>query len=496
MNPSAGESWRVTFIVGGCPNGATESMPSSRKSAVRSGVVTGLSNLAISGSAAVAAAYLAHEFGRGAETDGFLAAYGIYLVLVLGAQAFRLVAVPDLTRAAAEERLPAEARAYGLAFLIVAVPLSVLAAVLAHPIGEAITGSLPERSADVAAEAVVWLVPAAFVQLLAAVAASALAARDSYGIAAAAYGLGAAVGVGTFVALAHSHGLLALAVRGDVVLRGGVGAAILRRLGRFVQGAALPLALQGLYLIGLRVAADLGEGQVTSLFYAYLLAATLVTATASSLSLISSAPLTRRALDPRSAAEHVVHSSWLSLALIAAAAGVFALVGGRLASFVLGDAYSGDVGRDLGQLVVAFAPWMVVTVAYTVTFPLVFVMERTRYLVGLAVAALVAHVPITIGLREAFGINGIALALAVTTALVLVALTAAVSPRMLALAAAGLGRLAVGVGAVAAASFGVLSLFLGDVPAAAAGLALYAALLAAVRPRGLREAWSYVRALH
>ena len=186
MNPSAGESWRVTFIVGGCPNGATESMPSSRKSAVRSGVVTGLSNLAISGSAAVAAAYLAHEFGRGAETDGFLAAYGIYLVLVLGAQAFRLVAVPDLTRAAAEERLPAEARAYGLAFLIVAVPLSVLAAVLAHPIGEAITGSLPERSADVAAEAVVWLVPAAFVQLLAAVAASALAARDSYGIAAAA----------------------------------------------------------------------------------------------------------------------------------------------------------------------------------------------------------------------------------------------------------------------------------------------------------------------
>jgi hypothetical protein len=490
-------------------------MPSSRKSAVRSGVVTGLSNLAISGSAAVAAAYLAHEFGRGAETDGFLAAYGIYLVLVLGAQAFRLVAVPDLTRAAAEERLPAEARAYALAFLVVAVPVSVAAALLAHPIGEAITGSLPERSADVAAEAVVWLVPAAFVQLLAAVAASALAARDSYVVAAVGYGLGAAVGVATFIALAHSHGLialawglaanaaislglplLALALRGDVVLRGAAGGAVLRRLGRFVQGAAVPLALQGLYLVGLRVAADLGEGQVTSLFYAYLLAATLVTATASSLSLISSAPLTRRALDPRGAAEHVVHSSWLSLALIAAAAGVFALVGGRLASFVLGDAYSGDVGRDLGQLVVAFAPWMVVTVAYTVTFPLVFVMERTRYLVSLAVAALVVHVPITIGLREAFGINGIALALAVTTALVLVALTAAVSPRMLALSAAGLGRLGAGIGAVAAASFGVLSLFLGDVPAAVLGLALYAALLAALRPRGLREAWSYVRALH
>lgn len=490
-------------------------MPRSRKSAVRSGAVTGLSNLAISGSAAVAAAYLAHKFGRGAETDGFLAAYGIYLVLVLGAQAFRLVAVPDLTRAAVEDRLAAEARSYALAFLVVAVPVSVAAALLAHPIGEAITGSLPPRAADVAARAVVWLVPAAFVQLLAAVAASALAARDSYGVAAAGYGLGAAAGLGIFVALADSHGLIALAwglavnsaislglplvvlaAGGDVALRGVGGSAVLRRLGRFVEGAAVPLALQGLYLVALRIAADLGEGQVTSLFYAYLLAATLVTATASSLSLISSAPLTRRALDPRSAAEHVVHSSWLSLALIAAAAGVFALVGGRLVGFVLGDAYSGDVGHDLGRLVVAFAPWMVVTVAYTVTFPLVFVMERRRYLVGLAVAALCVHVPITLGLRAAFGLNGIALALAVTTALVLVALTVAVSPRMLALSAAGLGRLALGVGAVAAASFGVLSVFLGDVPAAAAGLALYAAVLAAVRPRGLREAWSYVRALH
>ena len=490
-------------------------MPSSRKSAVRSGVVTGLSNLAISGSAAVAAAYLAHEFGRGAETDGFLAAYGIYLVLVLGAQAFRLVAVPDLTRAAAEDRLAAEARAYVVAFLVVAVPISVAAALLAHPIGEAITGRLPPRAADVAARAVVWLVPAAFVQLLAAVAASALAARDSYGVAAAGYGLGAAVGVGVFVAFAHSHGLItlvwglaanaaislglplvALATRGDVTLRGTAGGAVLRRLGRFVEGAAVPLALQALYLVSLRAAAGLGQGKVTSLFYAYLLAATLVTATASSLSLISSAPLTRRALDPRSAAEHVVHSSWISLALIAAAAGVFALVGGRLVAFVLGHAYSGDVGREVGRLVVAFAPWMVVTVAYTVTFPLVFVMERRRYLVGLAVAALLVHVPITLGLRAAFGLNGIALALAVTTALVLVALTVAVSPRMLALSAAGLGRLALEVGAVSAGSFGVLSLFLGDVSAAVLGLALYTAVLAAIRPRGLRDAWSYVRALH
>ena len=43
---------------------------------------------------------LAHRFGRTAATDGFLAAYGVYMVLGLAAQSFRLVVVPVLTRAA------------------------------------------------------------------------------------------------------------------------------------------------------------------------------------------------------------------------------------------------------------------------------------------------------------------------------------------------------------------------------------------------------------
>jgi len=48
---------------------------------------------------------LAHRFGRTAATDGFLAAYGVYLVLILAAQAFRMVVVPELTRAAAAGKL-------------------------------------------------------------------------------------------------------------------------------------------------------------------------------------------------------------------------------------------------------------------------------------------------------------------------------------------------------------------------------------------------------
>src|SRR5947209_14376898 len=100
-----------------------------RKSALRSGLLTGLAQVVVALAAAGAGALLAHKFGRSAETDGFLSAYGVYLVLVLAAQAFRMVVVPDLTRAVTEGRLGGEMRAYALAFLGLAVPVSVLVGV-------------------------------------------------------------------------------------------------------------------------------------------------------------------------------------------------------------------------------------------------------------------------------------------------------------------------------------------------------------------------------
>src|SRR6478672_2678731 len=180
-------------------------------SALRSGLLTGLAQIVLAFAAAGAGALLAHKFGRSAQTDGFLGAYGVYLVLVLAAQAFRMVVVPDLTRAAAEGRLGGESRAYAVAFLSLAIPVSLLVALLSGPLGDLITGNLPPASAHVAARALAVLVPAAFVQLLAALAASALAALDSYGTAAAAFALGGIVGLVVFAALADGHGIIALA---------------------------------------------------------------------------------------------------------------------------------------------------------------------------------------------------------------------------------------------------------------------------------------------
>jgi len=250
--------------------------PERGRSAVRSGAFTGLSYVTLSLAAAVAGAFLAHKFGRNRETDGFLAAYGVYLVLVLGAQAFRMVVVPDLTRAEAEGRLGSEFRAYALAFLAVAVPATVLTAAFSHFWGELITGRLPAQSAAVAAQALPWLVPAAFAQLIAALAASALAAKDSYVPAALGFALGGVGGVVFFVLAADSHGLVALAwgltlngaiaiglpmivllMRGNRLrLHRGVPLRLGYRLWRLLYGAAVPIALQGLYVIALRFAAS------------------------------------------------------------------------------------------------------------------------------------------------------------------------------------------------------------------------------------------------
>ena len=485
------------------------------RSALRSGALTGLAQVVLALAAAGAGALLAQKFGRTAETDGFLGAYGVYLVLVFAAQAFRMVVVPDLTRAAAAGRLGGESRAYALAFLCLAIPVSVLVAVFSRPLGDLITGDLPPRAGHVAGRALAILVPAAFGQLLAALAASALAALDSYGTAALGFALGGISGLVAFAALADTLGIVALAwglavnacvaltVPVTALIRKGAFAGsssakvdVLPRLWRLLEGAAVPVALQGCYLLALRFAARLGVGSVTSFSYAYLAASTLVVATAFSLALISSAPLTRRGVDPEEAGRHVVHAGWISLSIVGAAAGVFALVGGRIVQFVLGDAYGGRVGRDLGHLVVYLSPWMVAWVGFAVTFPLVFVAGRRKVLVPLALVGFGVCIPLGLGLRRAWGLPGVAIAVGLATLVIALGLMAGLSRRTLAIAAVGLARLALAVVAASALAFGGLSLLLSPVPAAGLGVAVYALVIFSIRSFGLTDAWAYVRGLH
>jgi hypothetical protein len=480
--------------------------PSARRTILRSGLLTGLSTAAVSASAAVAGIVLAREFGHGVETDGFFAAYAVYLALVLVANALRVVVLPRFERAREAGRLGHELGSWCLALAVPLVPAVVLSLVGSEWIARALTGEPGAR--DAAGELLPWLVPAAAAQVYAGIAASGMAALDDYGTAALGFGAGAVAGLVVIVALAD-RGVAAfgwgLAVNGAIALalplvrllpRVGVGAPdrdVWPRLRDLAEGVALPFALQGLYVIGYRFTTDLGTGRPTTFSYAYLVAALLVAVTATSFALVSSVPLTRERLSADRATRHVVAASWRARAVVAPAAGVFALAGERVARSTLGPAYGGGTGTELGKIVVYLSPWMVVAVAVSVTFPLLFVRGATRRLPLLALLALAVHVLVEWVAREGFGLPGIAVGMAVTTAAVLVALLRLLGS--LAPTLRGLVVAAVVCGGLAALAFAAPRAILDAVPAALVGLALYLTALLAWRPAGLRAAWTYARTL-
>jgi peptidoglycan biosynthesis protein MviN/MurJ (putative lipid II flippase) len=476
--------------------------------ALHSAAVTAAAIVALNGAAAVSAIIFAHHFGRTPQTDGVSLALNVYLVLVLAAGALRVVVLPDLTRAAVEGGWERVATGYAVAlalFTAVLLGLALVGAVL-------VAALVPGGTAHAFALSLPLFTLAGCLQLFAGLAASVLAAFGNYTIAA--YGFMAAGVAGLAVFLATlSAGPIALAL--GLTVNASVAAAVpvvasLRRRGaaatgslelraRFAQlgqGAALPLALQALYAITAPFALRHGPGAATTFLYAYTFAAFLVAVTATSLALISTASLTRRGVTAVEAARHIVETSWVSLAVIAAAVGVFALVGGKLVGALLGGAYSGEAGRQLGHVVVAFGPWMFFATALTVAFPLLFVLEKPRVLVPLAIALPIAQVPIAYVLGRFFGLEGLALSLAVTTGAALVVLVAALSRRALALVAAGLGRVAVVVLAIALIAFVVPSLVLGGIAAAVVGVAVYGVLLVLGRRLGFAQALAYARALH
>lgn len=474
--------------------------------------MTAFSLAVVTGLSAAVGVVIAREFGRGADTDGFFAAYGVFLVLVLAASAVRIAVLPAMARARGEGVFGAVFLSYVAAVGYLGLP-ALLFGVLANDwTARQLTGGLPASARETAADALVFLVPAAIAHLFAALAASALAAHDSYGTAAAGYALGSVIGLGVILVSVGEHGIVACAwgtlANGVVALAVPAVALLPRaewgrrarlavggRLAELARAAAIPIVLQAFFVVCLRFASDLGTGAVTSLTYAYFVAAALVSVTASSLGMVSSVPLTRVALSPARASRHVVSMSLVSFAAVAAAAGVFALVGDRIVHAALGPDYEGGPGGEIGRLIVLLGPWMAVSIGVTITFPMLFVAARERRLPLLAVAVLLLHVAVTWAAVEAFELDGAAVALTVSTLAVLIALLLLLSPQVLAAGSRGLVLGALGTGGLALAAFGAAAAVLPAVAAAALGAMLFAAFLLAARRLGLQQAWGYLRTL-
>jgi hypothetical protein len=490
---------------------------SRRFGSLGSGAVTAVALVVQTGLAAAVGIVLGREFGRGAVTDGFFAAYGVFVVVVLAANAIRVTVLPAFARARRDGRLGQDVAAYALTLASLSLPLLLVGVLAAGPIADVLTGGRGGVARDTAADALPWMLLAATFQLFAGLAASALAALDDYLTAAAGFVLGSVAGLILILVRVHPDGVVALshgmALNGAVALIFPVAGLALRarsaampgsavrpggepyatRLAMMGSGIALPLALQAIYLVCVPLASREGSGALTSFGFAYLISSAVVAVTASSLGLVTAVPLARAGLDAARTVRHVVASAWIALVAIGAVAGVFALAGGHIAQWLLGSRYSSDVGDELGRLVVVLSLWAVVAVGVSVTFPLVFVAGKGRLLPLIAVGAVGLQVGVAWAGQTLFGLDGLALALAVTTAAVLTALLAQLGA--LGPTARGLVLAALTVAAGVAVAYVVPGLLLSAVPSAVVGLGVYALLVGFVRPAGLRDAWRYLRAL-
>ena len=209
--------------------------------------------------------------GRSDETDGFFAAYAVFMVLSLAANAARLVVLPAFAGARAAGRLAHELMTSFAALAVLLVPATVVVLLAREPLATLLTGGGSAISVDTAADNLVWLAVAGLGQVVAGMLASALAAFDEYVVPAVGYLIASAAGLTLIVLTIHDartlaigHGLtlsacLAILVPGVWLVRQvarsphPVGwrasrprwAHVLARLKALVTGSTLPVRVPG-----------------------------------------------------------------------------------------------------------------------------------------------------------------------------------------------------------------------------------------------------------
>ena len=98
-------------------------MPERALGALRSGGLTAASTAVVMGVAALIGVIVAREFGRTDETDGFFAAYGVFVVLAIASLAIRVAVLPSLARSRDAGRLGGELAGYAIAAASLALPV-------------------------------------------------------------------------------------------------------------------------------------------------------------------------------------------------------------------------------------------------------------------------------------------------------------------------------------------------------------------------------------
>lgn len=392
------------------PGGAPEPAEGQQQVA-RSALVTGLAQVSMLGIGAVLSVVILLEFGKNSRTDGLLAAYGVYSVVVLFAQSFRTAAVARLV----EGERPFAAYDRFLGGVLVVFAVSGLAFVaLGSPLASLLTGDLGDAAHDTARFTLALLWPAAGAQLVAALTAAQLGVRGEFALPGAAFVVGGVTQVVLVLLLSDPLGHDAVAVSIAIgssltcaILLGRmlvVGyrplvrdlrprAATLRTLAQMLGGATAHLAVQLTYLVSLAFAARIGPGAVTLYTYAFFANSAIVGATSGSIALVLAAPIAgawdRR---PRSLDPHIQLVARAVLMVTVPLLGVIALVGAPFIELLLGSSLSHDDAVMIVGIVLALSGTMLASAVEPVPMLAAFATSRYGRVALLSLAIVVSQV--------------------------------------------------------------------------------------------------------
>lgn len=481
--------------------------------------VTAGAQLVAMASGTVLAVLVVIEFGKGPESDGVFAAYGLYSVLVMLAQSVRVTMVARLIEG---DGLWANLDRLVGAMLMCAFVSGIVLVGLSVPVVDLLVGSLGDAATDTARTALIILWAAASLHLLAAMFSAALGALGDFTTPGVAYASGGIASIGALLALEGALGIDAVATAvalGSVLifcllaarllgagyrprLRALIpsGAAI-RAIGQVLLGALGPLLWQVGYVITLAFAARLEAGDVTLYSYAFFAATLIVAVSSSAPGIVLAAPLTRTwDGDPRSLEPHERRVMQAGLVIILPALALGALVGDDAVDLLLGDSLGEGDAADLARTFVCLAGVMLASSAAIVPGLAAFARGEYGRVAGIGILALLVHVGLTAALFGAERIWVLALAASVG---------ALVAPLLLLVLVHGLrdgarvaGMLAREVGllaAFAALAFGPLALLAalagGGAAAQVAAAALGTLAFVAVLRRWSPSVWALVVSL-
>lgn len=385
-------------------------------------LLVSLSLLTSTAAGGLASILLGVIIGAGRETDAVIAAYSLFFVIALIAATARTAVVPMLSPVEPEAAFRARIVDVGGRISLLGLA-GAMGLVLVTPLlGLIYESKVGSDAAWIAAEAVLILAPAAWLQVHTAAASAALTAAGRVRDSAAVYlayavallvlivpcllvigGLGMPVAIliaSAILAAGHQRALRGFSLRLDAGPRRLVERAQRQTAAAVLLAAILPLTFQVQFVVAL--AAVGGEpGDVTAYAYGYYLLIAAVTATGSALSLGTLASLVGAiAADGRRAVgDYAAGTVPVALAVLVPFVAVTVAFGEPLIEVVLGDAFDPEGYEDIVEVIAALAPFAFANAAVVLIWPAALALGQQRFVAWVGLGQILAMVALAVALR-------------------------------------------------------------------------------------------------